>query len=215
MLHPHIPEMKSFAKHLFATFLGLLMAIGLEQWRERRHERHVTEQATLQVEAELKTNLANARVVLGQVPEVKSNLQSISNDLRGLLANPAGRRTAPVPKMGHRIGASCTWVDGAWQNFKAMGVLKNMNPARALRWSTTYADMARCGAGLDQMALSQPTYLFLRHPAETWPTLNDAELNRLLDLVTAVQIRLQETQSMTAGIAEEIEADLKDSLTGH
>jgi len=54
MLHPHIPhDLKEFSKHLFATFLGLLMALGLEQWREHRVEVKVTQEALAAVKNEL------------------------------------------------------------------------------------------------------------------------------------------------------------------
>ena len=38
MLQSYLPDIKLFLKHLLATFLGLLMALGMEQWHEHYRE---------------------------------------------------------------------------------------------------------------------------------------------------------------------------------
>ena len=55
MLHPHVPEdLKHFGKHLFATFLGLLMALGLESW----HQSHLHAEAARHSRAFIARELA-------------------------------------------------------------------------------------------------------------------------------------------------------------
>ena len=65
MMHPHIPEaLHGFGKHLFATFLGLLMAVGLESCHQE-HERHKLAMASLvDVEREIQSNLAEVQNVV-------------------------------------------------------------------------------------------------------------------------------------------------------
>lgn len=61
---PHAPihSVKEFAKHYLMIVLGILTALGLEQWIEGRSVARAAEHARREMEAELRANLADVRV---------------------------------------------------------------------------------------------------------------------------------------------------------
>ena len=70
MLHPHIPEeLTHFGKHLFATFLGLLMAVGLESCHQEHTRAKIAKIQLEDVEQEIRSNLLEAKKVIQQYKE--------------------------------------------------------------------------------------------------------------------------------------------------
>ena len=84
MLHPHVPEeLKHFGKHLFATFLGLLMALGLEQWREHRHDAQIAREALEAVQVELQEDVAGMEANLKRCDTSLESLARLDQALDG------------------------------------------------------------------------------------------------------------------------------------
>jgi hypothetical protein len=144
MLHPHVPEeLKHFGKHLFATFLGLLMALGLEQWREHRHEVRLSEESLRRIEAELRRNRADTAQRLAQVESEFPANEAYYRDLERVVAERRAGRKGPLPVRPklHNPDFSFTW--SAWESARSTGGLRHIDPARLQRISEAYADMQR------------------------------------------------------------------------
>jgi len=82
MLHPHVPEgLKHFSTHLFATFLGLLMALGLESCHQRHLQKESAHRAMEAVQAELR---GNRKELEDCIPTIDSSLKDLGAMLRSL-----------------------------------------------------------------------------------------------------------------------------------
>lgn len=62
-MHLELPKarldsFKDFAKHYLMIVLSILTALGLEAWIEHAHHAHAATTASIQIEAEIRTNLA-------------------------------------------------------------------------------------------------------------------------------------------------------------
>lgn len=76
MLHPHVPEaLHGFGKHLFATFLGLLMALGLESCHQEHERKKIAATALADVEREIRSNLLEVQKVIQAYKETPDALQ--------------------------------------------------------------------------------------------------------------------------------------------
>lgn len=152
-LHPHIPhQIKQFGEHLFATFLGLLMALALEQWRELRHERFLARQALEGVRAELQ---ANAKMLSEnqQIAEATSGYWAESLAyMEDLVAARVEKREvkAPAPQVPKQLGAELNFRTGAWDSAKAMGALRHLSAKDLQDLTETYAALGRIQNMQDQ-----------------------------------------------------------------
>ncbi|MBB5205171.1 hypothetical protein HNQ51_002490 [Inhella inkyongensis] len=152
-LHPHIPhQVKQFAEHLFATFLGLLMALALEQWREHRHELKIAGQALEGVRAEL---LANAKVlrdnqaIAADTARYWNETQAYMDEL--VLARAQKRAAqAPTPQRPDRMGAELNFRTGAWDSAKSLGLPRHLGTKELQDLTETYASLVRIQAVQDQ-----------------------------------------------------------------
>jgi hypothetical protein len=183
-LHPHVPEdLKHFGKHLLATFLGLLMALGLEQWREHRTQARFTREALHAVEAELASNLQAIDRQMGRAEESLRTLDRLKARIDSLAqSRRKGARPDLSPFEGPvGINLECV-VPDAWEALKAQGLLKELPQQRTLRLSVVY----RHGRALPQMArdsfldgegLSRLGLRLYQSPGE-WAALSDPELRQ-------------------------------------
>ncbi|CAM0999618.1 Chemotaxis methyl-accepting receptor HlyB-like 4HB MCP domain-containing protein [Rhodanobacter sp. Root179] len=58
VLKVRLHSLKDFAKHYLMIVLSILTALGLEAWIEHAHHRHAAAEASTQIEAEIRANLA-------------------------------------------------------------------------------------------------------------------------------------------------------------
>lgn len=113
VLHAHVPEdMKHFGKHLLATFLGLLMALGLESWREHHLEDKAARQALGTVVRELETNRK-------ELQECLISLEQYQKDLLETLKTVRKFRQGAIPgRETLKMGSTLNLPDlqsAAWQ----------------------------------------------------------------------------------------------------
>jgi len=66
VLKARLESLKDFAKHYLMIVLSILTALGLEAWIEHTHHQHAAQTASTQVEAEIRTNLAEVRASLAK-----------------------------------------------------------------------------------------------------------------------------------------------------
>ena len=180
MLHPHIPEdLKHFGKHLFATFLGLLMALGLEQWREHQHESKIAHQALVQVEAELEQN---RRELERRMKTNESEMAPMKTYVDGFTEAVQARRN------GHRMDLPVRpvlqmpdffFTCSAWEAAKSLGLLRHLSPDRTQRISEAYAAMHRVEEFMNGMASSTAVQDLIVFGHAAQDTLNQADLERL------------------------------------
>ncbi len=182
MLHPHVPEeLRHFGKHLFATFLGLLMALGLEQWREHRLEARLSRESLHRIEAELRRNREGTAQRLAQVAAERPAMEAYSQELeRAVAARRLGRKGAmPQRPSLHNPDFSFTW--SAWETARSTGSLRRVDSGRLQRLAEVYSDLQRFIPIQDQM-MAVPAFAdlmtFSRLDHEL---LTTEELGRLLN----------------------------------
>jgi hypothetical protein len=84
MLHPHVPEgLKHFSKHMFATFLGLVMALGFESCHQRHLQHARAHRAMDAVRAEIK---ANRKELETSIPSVDATIKNLDKTLQSIQA---------------------------------------------------------------------------------------------------------------------------------
>lgn len=152
MLHVHPPEgIRHFAKHLFATFLGLLMALGLEQWREHRQEARLLREALEAVQEELAHNSESLEKSIQRCEESRNALRTLAPRMDELAQ--ARKRGGTLPSLPDcNIGTNWTLSSDAWSALKAMGLLRALPAPKVQALSRAYGS----GESMDQMIRLQP-----------------------------------------------------------
>lgn len=205
MLHPHVPDdVKHFTKHLFATFLGLLMALGLESWREHSVEKRMAREHLEQVEAELARNRKELDERLAEIASERDTLQDYVQRFSEAIRERQNGRRVQLPQRPKLQTPDLSFYGSAWETAKSTGAIRHMEPARLQRISTVYTDMQRVQTVLDQMVLMpafQDARLFGRRNFET---LNPTELDRLAYSLQFVALRQEETFRIGTSIAKEL-----------
>ena len=180
MLHAHAPEeIKHFAKHLLATFLGLLMALGMEQWHERHREGEWARIFLEQIHADLQRNradLATTRAGLDQ--SVTNDRLLIENLARAEAARKAGRPSPGVERRG-KIREEFRFTTSAWDAAKASGALRYLPPPLLQELSGLFEEMRRLVAIQDQTLASREMDPIFLNYVDDWGTLEVPELRRV------------------------------------
>ena len=150
MLHPHAPEgLKGLGKHILATFLGLLMALGLENWREHRHEASLLREALNRVNAELLENQKDLQERLPVLEDEQKPLEAYAEAMN--LAAHAAPGKAVFPQRPQLKNLDFNFNFSAWESAKAAGLLRQLDPERLQRLSQAYTTMQRVVQVYDQM----------------------------------------------------------------
>ena len=140
MLHAHVPEhVQNFGKHLIATFLGLLMALGLEQWAVHHHEMKVAHEAMARVEQELSENLANLDRQRSRARTSMKTLDDLDTFLVAQMEAKQARRPVQERIPEGDLGVGIGFKTDAWESLKLSGAFRNLPPERAARLSAAYS----------------------------------------------------------------------------
>ena len=156
MLHPHVPEdLKHFSKHLFATFLGLLMALALESWREHRAEARMARdyQDRLVSGDFLQTNRKDLEERLAVIEREQPKLEAYAMAFADAARERQRGHAKALPAKPTVQGIDLSFIWSAWDMAKAVGVLRHLDPLRVQRFASVYSDMQRVQGVLDQMVL--------------------------------------------------------------
>ncbi len=156
MLHVHVPDsLKHFWKHMLATFLGLLMALGMESWHQEHHRKAVAREALESVQAEIRSNLDYLKRLADDQRDAPERLQKAIGLLESLQDARAARRSWKLPEitlnlhLSHNSGAFRT---AAWNMALASQSVQRFPKGKAESLTAFYEDLKRFQAFLDQPA---------------------------------------------------------------
>lgn len=90
VLKVRLHSLKDFAKHYLMIVLSILTALGLEAWIERAHHRHAAEIASVEIEAEIRANLAECEADLRHDMVELERLKRLRDDVSRDLKSGAG-----------------------------------------------------------------------------------------------------------------------------
>jgi len=139
MLHPHIPEdLKHFGKHLFATFLGLLMALGLESW----HQSHLHAEAARHSRAFIARELeVNRRELEKEQASIRKCLPALDRMCKSLETRLGERRgpTQDFLSMEELRVNIATLRNASWEASVATQSVAHMESWRVERIANTFA----------------------------------------------------------------------------
>lgn len=86
VLKVRLHSLKDFLKHYLMIVLSILTALGLEAWIEHTHHRHAAEAASVQIEAEIRANLAECDTDLqhdaAQLERLRRIRDEVTKDLK-------------------------------------------------------------------------------------------------------------------------------------
>lgn len=215
MLHVHGHEpVKHFAKSLFATFLGLLMALGLESWHQERHRNHVARESLESVLQEVRADrdaLASLAAKNRNLPENMGRFIRLLESLQD--ARQQHRAWVPAKQS---IDLTTFFDPGkfrtaAWTMALANQSVQRFPKAQAEDLATFYNDLARLQAFLDQpvdftpmdvISVSDSEQVTLRRLER----LSPAELEHLISGMHTLRIHFDLSNKMVTGMNEELKA---------
>lgn len=181
-LHPHASEnIRHFGKHLLATFLGLLMALALEQWREHRQEARTAEESLRRIEEELRWDRNETARRLADIEAERPLMEAYCNELERTLGARGEKHPVSLPPRPEVNNPDFSFTWSAWESARSTGILRQIDPARLQRLSEVYSDMQRLIPVQDRV-LTVPAISDLITFAHRDPkTLTYEELRRLLN----------------------------------
>ena len=138
MIEVHPPDEKihgvrDFLLHLFTITIGLLIALGLEAGVERLHHHHLQEEASDNVQQEIRDNQKELQVSHEAITKEKENLLKA---LAFLDARAAGK---PYDISSITLGYTMPALsDASWKTASSTGALSYMPYARVQRYASAY-----------------------------------------------------------------------------
>ena len=139
MLHPHVPEdLKHFGKHLFATFLGLLMALGLESWHQSHLHAEAARHSQAFIARELEANRRELERELDSVHKCLPALDRMRKSLEARLGDRRGPAQAFLSMEDLRVSIA-TLRNASWEASVATQSVAHMESWRVERIANTFA----------------------------------------------------------------------------
>jgi hypothetical protein len=174
-MHFEVPKvrmhsLREFAQHYFMIVLSILTALGLEQWIEHAHHRHAAEQASEQIETELRGTLDSIHGALAgntrQLAPLKALKEAISDDVRRGL--PDAQVNQHIRELKADFVLSVSWpsfATQAWDVAVANQSATWINIDRLHRYATAYAAQRDASSWVTHdstIALNAPRMVDLR-----------------------------------------------------
>jgi len=208
---PNLHEpVKHFAKSLFATFLGLLMALGLDSWNHARVQRRVAQAALASVLRETESNrkaLQNLAVANKDLPR---NLALTIAALESLQEARSSHRPWTLPKDLGNLSIQHTagnLKSSAWGMALADQSVQRFPKAQAEELANFYQQLGRLQAYLDQPVDYTPisalggvsTATSAKRRLERF---SPAELERILWNLRELKVRFELVRMWAEGVGE-------------
>ena len=206
-------DVKHFSKALFSTFLGLLMALGLESWhldyRQRRAARAALESVLQEMESNRKA-LHDLATINADLPR---NLTTMIGLLESLQDDRRQHRPWRLPDVTmnltiHHTGGRLK--SSAWEMALANQSVQRFPKAQAGDLADFYQQMGRLQALLDQSVDYAP-YEALSDRSATDPLLkrlehfSDGELEHILWSLRQLKVRFELIGMWSEGIEKDLE----------
>lgn len=141
-----LASFKDFAKHYLMIVLSILTALGLEAWIEHVHHAHAAATASAQIEAEIRSNLAevdtDAQMDAGQLQKLDAIRNAVIHDLQSNTPDDAMRQhILALTKGGFDLQLQFpTLRHEAWDVAVANQSASWIDSARMQRYSAAYAN---------------------------------------------------------------------------
>jgi hypothetical protein len=143
-IHPHSGPLRSirdYLVHLSMVVVGILIALGLEQWRAAREDHAIAQRALDDMRAEIvenRTDLAKATTQLEQIrPHIDALFDLQRQAIEAQLKHTA-RPTDPVPESNEIDFPG--FSTAAWDGALAMQALGKIDPETARRIAHIYSE---------------------------------------------------------------------------
>lgn len=209
MQNLHEP-IRHFAKSLFATFLGLLMALGLDSWNHARVQRRVAQEALASVLRETESNrkaLHNLATVNRDLPR---NLGLTIAALESLQDARSSHRPWVLPDQLGDLSIQHTagnLKSSAWGMAQADQSVQRFPKAQAEELANFYQQLGRLQAFLDQPVDYSPisalggvsTATAARRRLERF---SPAELERIIWNLRELKVRFELVRMWAEGVGE-------------
>jgi hypothetical protein len=118
-IHPptgKVHSIKEYLIHLSMVVLGILIALGLEQWRESRHHASLAAQATRDIKLEIESNQGLLRKVIPKFEKALPIVSAIADAQKAAIkAFEAKAGPVPEPKDDDLDLASPSLQSTAWE----------------------------------------------------------------------------------------------------
>ncbi|BDU73747.1 hypothetical protein [Mesoterricola silvestris] len=214
MLHPHVPDtIKAFGKHLFATFLGLVMALGLDNWNHERLQKHVAQDALASVLRETDANREALRKLASTNKDLPGELAVTITALESLQDARARRQPWVFPEnLGNLLimHTAGNLKSSAWNMALANQSVQRFPKAKAAELADIYQQLGRLQAFLDLpvdytplTALSGP-----KSGADMKARLerfSPGEIERLIEGLRALKVRFELVHLWANGLMKDPE----------
>jgi hypothetical protein len=211
MLHAHLPEdIRHFAKHLFATFLGLLMALGLEQWAERQRDKRMAHEFMERVHEDLVHDLDYAHQMTRVFNECAQHDQIVITQVRALLEARKHKRPArPIDPKG-QFREDLFFASSAWDAAKASGTLQHVPPKVLQDLSSVFESFKRIEQMDTQFLTTPAVSSFAAHFHDDWNLLDDRELESILEGLYCIRGYCTNWEHVCAEITAEVDPVRKE-----
>ena len=179
-MHFEVPKVKmhslrEFLQHYLMIVLSILTALGLEQWIEHTHHRHAAEQASQQIDAELRNTLHD---IQGAIDLDEKKLQPL--EVLDAAINDDVRKGLSDGEINQHIR----------EQSKSFALAINWPAFNSQAWDVAVANQSATWIDADRLHRYAVAYAALREAAN-WTTHNaTVALNapRMIDLQTRIRL---------------------------
>ena len=144
-IHPptgRIESIKAYLVHLSMVVFGILIALGLDGWRESRREHTLVEHSIAAMRIEIEANKEQLQRALDGSEKVRDALRKVIEVIEAAIQRKQRKQTTAIhgsERYGFNFDAP-TLTAGAWQAAIATQALAHMDYMKAQLWSSLYAD---------------------------------------------------------------------------
>ncbi|HET6553479.1 MAG TPA: hypothetical protein VFG49_08080 [Dyella sp.] len=179
-MHFEVPKVRmqsfrEFVQHYLMIVLSILTALGLEQWIESTHHRHAADQARTQIEAELRSNIADIRMARTNNDKRLAPLKQL-NEL--VMQDLHAGAAAKAVNEHIRANRDKFTISITWPTFYSQA------------WDVAVANQSASWIDADELRRYSAAYAAQRE-ASTWMT-NDSTISldarRMVDLRTRIEL---------------------------
>jgi len=211
-LHTHVPhEFKNFSIHLIATFLGLLMALGLEQWREHHVEMARMKENLQLIRNELQINRT----------DIQETMETMAKDQKNFeIVNEVFNRLVKEKRLGKTLKDSIHITLGinifsfrlsAWESAKAGGMLRNLESEKMGLLANVYTDIEQLRRIQDAKS-SYPWFQDIVYYMNQPHALGNASLEQFEQCVNSFR-RAQADNSLWIILGKRMVTEIDSTLT--